>query len=74
MAAKLSVGDDATLHGVVRLVGWAGDGTVTIELEATGQRLTVRANSRFMDLAGRAQKPAAVKKPARRKPLFYEAE
>ena len=64
---RFGVGDQVALKGIVRLVDKAGDGTVTIELQSTGQRVTVQTDSAVIDLV--EEKPA--KRPARRKgPLF----
>ena len=43
MPARFGIGDEVALRGTVRLVDAAGDGTVTIELGGTGQRVTVMA-------------------------------
>ena len=38
---RFEIGDEVALRGIVRLLDVAGPGTVTIEIAATGQRLTV---------------------------------
>ena len=47
MPARFGIGDEVTLRGTVRLIDAAGDGTVTIELHGTGQRVTVMASSTY---------------------------
>jgi len=56
---------------VVRLINAAGAGTVTGELKSAGHRVTIRGDPTYVELVARAEKPAAAKKPTRRKtPLF----
>jgi hypothetical protein len=47
---RFGIGDQVALHGIVRLVDVAGEDTVTIELLATGHRVTIRADSGHVDL------------------------
>ncbi len=49
MAANFSVGDQVALRWLVSLVDKAGENTVTIELQATGQRVTLQVDSSFID-------------------------
>ena len=55
MPARFGIGDEVSLRGTVRLVDAAGDGTVTIELHGTGQRVTVMANSTYVELLAKAK-------------------
>lgn len=57
------------MPGIVRLVDAVGEGTVTVELNATGQRITFQAERNFIDLVGKAEKPFG-KGSGKRKPLF----
>lgn len=63
MATKrFDIGDEVCLFGTVRLVDAAGDGTVTVELGATGQRVTVQADSSFVLLQAKAKAGAGFSK------------
>ena len=55
MPARFGIGDEVTLRGTVRLIDAAGDGTVTIELHGTGQRVTVMASSTYVELVAKAK-------------------
>jgi hypothetical protein len=55
MPARCGIGDDVSLHGTVKLVDAAGDGTVTIEIKGTGQRVTMMAQSTYIDLVEKAK-------------------
>lgn len=41
---RFDIGDEVSLHGIVRLLDAGGEGTVTIEVLASGTRLTVMAD------------------------------
>ena len=49
-ARRFDIGDEVALHGIVRLLDVGGPGTVTIEIAATGQRMTVMADSTSVEL------------------------
>jgi hypothetical protein len=55
MAAKrrFDIGDEVALRGAVRLLDLGGPGTVTVEIAATGQRMTVMADSKRAQEIGR---------------------
>lgn len=53
--AVFGIGDEVALRGAVRLVDAAGKGTVTVELHSTGQRITVLAESSFLELVSKAK-------------------
>jgi hypothetical protein len=55
MPPKFGVGDEVSLRGTVRLVDVAGEGMVTIELQSTGHRVTVMANSTGVELVEKAK-------------------
>ena len=55
MAKHFNIGDEVALSGVVRLLDVGGPNTVTIELHATGQRITVMADSTSVELVARAK-------------------
>ena len=55
MPAKFGIGDQVCLQGEVRLVDAAGEGTVTIEIKGTGQRVTMMAQSTYIDLVEKAK-------------------
>jgi hypothetical protein len=55
MPAKYGIGDQVCLQGEVRLVDAAGEGTVTIEIKGTGQRVTMMAQSTYIDLVEKAK-------------------
>jgi hypothetical protein len=55
MPSRFGIGDTVRLQGEVRLVDAAGEGTVTIEIKGTGQRVTVMAQSAFIDLVEKAK-------------------
>lgn len=52
--SPFDVGDEVCLRGVVRLLDVAGEGTVTIEIHATGQRVTVSATAGSIELVSKA--------------------
>ncbi len=53
MATRFDIGDEVSLRGTEKLLNAAGD--VTIELHGTGQRVTVMANSTYVDLVAKAK-------------------
>jgi hypothetical protein len=55
MPARFGIGDQVCLQGEVKLVDAAGDGTVTIEIKGTGQRVTMLAQSTYIDLLEKAK-------------------
>jgi hypothetical protein len=55
MPAKYGIGDQVCLQGEVRLVDAAGEGTVTIEIKSTGQRVTMMAQSTYIELVEKAK-------------------
>jgi hypothetical protein len=55
MPAKYGVGDTVCLQGEVRLVDAAGEGTVTVEIKGTGQRVTLMAQSSYIELVEKAK-------------------
>jgi len=55
MPARFGIGDEVLLRGTVKLLNAAGEGTVTIELHGTGQRLTVMASSTYVELVAKAK-------------------
>ncbi len=55
MPASFGIGAEVALLGTVRLVDAAGDVTVPIELHGTGQRVTVMANSTYVELVAKAK-------------------
>lgn len=61
MAKRFDIGDEVRLDGIVRLLDAAGPGTVTIELRSTGQRVTIMADSSFVELKANA-KPETLRK------------
>jgi hypothetical protein len=48
--SRFDIGDEVSLRGIVRLLDVSGPGTVTIEIAATGQRMTVMADSTGVEL------------------------
>ena len=50
MPKRFNIGDEVALHGIVRLLDVASLGTITIELHSTGQRITVMADSTYVEL------------------------
>ncbi len=55
MPARFGIGDQVCIQGEVRLINAGGEGTVTIELRGTGQRVTITANSSYVDLVEKAK-------------------
>ena len=53
MPKRFGIGDEVALTGVVRLLDVGGPNTVTIELHATGQRITVMADSTYVELVAK---------------------
>ena len=71
MANKcFGVGDEVALHGVVRLVDTAGDGTVTIERH----RVTIMADSSYVDLMGEVKRESFTKAPKAGRSALYPAK
>ncbi len=60
---RFAVGDDVTLRGLVRLIDAAGHGTLTIELLATGNRVTLYGDSGHVDLVAPAKRESFTKAP-----------
>ena len=52
---RFDIGDEVALRGIVRLLDVGGTGTVTIEIAATGQRMTVMADSTGVELVCKGQ-------------------
>ena len=53
---RFDLGDEVVLQGVVRLIDAGGPGSVTIEVQATGQRVTIDEGSAFVALVGKANR------------------
>lgn len=53
---RFAIGDEISLRGIVRLVDAAGEGTVTVEVSATGQRITLAAASSHIELVVKAKR------------------
>ena len=62
---RFDIGDEVTLHGIVRLLDAAGPGTVTVEISATGQRMTVQELATGLDLVAKGKADAFTKGPKR---------
>jgi hypothetical protein len=66
---RFDIGDEVALRGIVRLLDVGGDGTVTVEIHATGTRLTVMADSTYIDLVAKGKAGQAfTKAPKGRQP------
>ena len=52
---RFEIGDEVALRGIVRLLDVAGPGTVTVEIAATGQRLTVMSESTGVELVAKGK-------------------
>ena len=65
---RFGIGDEVTLHGIVRLLDAAGPGTVTVEISATGQRMTVQELATGLDLVAKGKADAFTKAPRGRQP------
>jgi len=59
---RFDLGDEVVLQGVVRLIDAGGPGSVTIEVQATGQRVTIAEGSAFVSLVGKANPETAFAK------------
>ena len=53
---RFDLGDEVCIAGVVRLLDAAGDRTVTIEIHATGQRITLRRDENTLELVAKGPK------------------
>jgi hypothetical protein len=53
MRRRFDIGDEVALRGIVRLLDVGGPGTLTIEIAATGQRMTVMADSTGVELVAK---------------------
>jgi hypothetical protein len=52
---RFDIGDEVSLRGIVRLLDVGDPGTVTIEIAATGQRMTVMADSTSVELVAKGK-------------------
>ena len=68
-ARRFDIGDEVALRGIVRLLDVGGPGTVTIEIAATGQRMTVMADTTSIKLVAKGKAGQAfTKAPKGRQP------
>jgi hypothetical protein len=66
---RFDIGDEVQLRGIVRLLDVGGYGTMTIEIAATGQRMTVMADSTGVELVAKGKAGQAFTKvPKGRQP------
>jgi hypothetical protein len=71
---RFDLGDEVVLQGVVRLIDAGGPGSVTIEVQATGQRITIDEGSAFVALVAKAKPETAfAKAPKGRQGLLVTA-
>jgi hypothetical protein len=52
---RFDIGDEVALQGIVRLLDVGGPGTVTIEIAATGHRMTILADSTHVELVAKGK-------------------
>ena len=56
------------------MVDAGGDGTVTIELQSTGRRVTIMADSSYVDLMGEVKRESFTKAPKAGRSALYPAK
>ena len=56
------------------MVDAGGDGTVTIALQSTGHRVTIMADSSYVDLVGEAKRESFTKAPKGRQKRMVAGE